>query len=214
MVSVTGGRPLQAADIVVPGDPSSAAFFAAAAAALRGSRVEMAGVGLNPTRTAFLDVLRRFGAQVQVHIDDSGAAEPSGTLIVAHGESLPIVIRPDEVPGLIDELPVLAALGALGAGFSVRGAGELRVKESDRIRSLAEGLRALGAEVDERPDGITVAGGVRLSGARVDAAGDHRLAMAFTVAALGAGSPSVVAGADVVSVSYPGFFEQLEGLCQ
>ncbi|MCX6551687.1 MAG: 3-phosphoshikimate 1-carboxyvinyltransferase [Acidobacteria bacterium] len=213
-VHITGRTPLHATDVDVPGDPSSAAFWAAAAAALPGSAVDIVRVGLNPTRTAFLDVLRRFGADVVQSCADPSAAEPCGTIAVRFGDVRPVEIEPAEVPGLIDELPVLAAMGCLGAGLTVRGAAELRVKESDRITALTAGLRQFGAEIEEYPDGFAIGPHPTLVGADVQAAGDHRLAMAFAVTALGASGPTVIRGADVVSVSYPGFFDVLERLCQ
>jgi 3-phosphoshikimate 1-carboxyvinyltransferase len=212
-VSVRGGTPLRGVDIVVPGDPSSAAFFAAAAAALPGSRVVIEGVGLNPTRIGFLDVLRRYGADVTTAVADERAAEPVGSITVAGAERQAVVIDAREVPGLIDELPVLGAMAAIGGAITVRGAAELRVKESDRIRELVSGLAAFGATVEEYADGFSVSPGRRLTGAVVDAAGDHRLAMAFAVVALAAQGPTTIRGADVVAVSYPGFFDVLEGLC-
>ena len=211
-VSVTGGAPLRTMDLEVPGDLSSAAFWAAAAAALPGSDVRIDAVGLNPTRTAYLDVLRRAGAQVEARVTGEAGGEPIGTLHVRHDRLRPVTVAPAEVPALIDELPVLGALAALGGGIDVSGAGELRHKESDRIARLADGLRRLGARVDERPDGFSIDGSRPLTGGEVDAAGDHRLAMAFAVAALGAQGPSVIAGADVVDVSYPGFFAALDAL--
>lgn len=213
-IGIEGGTQLEAADIVVPGDPSSAAFFAAAAAALPGSRIEIEGVSLNPTRLGYLDVLRRFGADVATQVGDDAAAEPAGALVVAFADRRAVAIDAREVPGLIDELPVLGAIAALGGGMTVRGAAELRVKESDRIHALITGLAAFGATVEEYPDGFSVSPGTRLRGAEVDAAGDHRLAMAFAVAALGADSPSTIHGADAVAISYPAFFGALEGLCQ
>jgi 3-phosphoshikimate 1-carboxyvinyltransferase len=213
-IHVTGGAPLRAADMTVPGDPSAAAFWAAAAAALPGSEVEIPHVGLNPTRTAFLGVLERMGAQIVADVTDPRSSEPLGTLTVRHAGVGPVVIVPDEVPGLVDELPVLAALATHGGALAVTGAHELRLKESDRIAALVAGLRQLGADVEESLDGFAVNGTRRLSGGVADSAGDHRLAMAFAIAALGARGWSTIRGADVVSVSYPGFFEVLEGLCQ
>lgn len=211
-VAVTGGRRLRACDLRVPGDISSAAFPAVAAAALRGSDVTIEGVGLNPSRTAILDLLRRFGAIVDAEITEHGAGEPVGTIRVRHGQLEPVDVLPDEVPHLIDELPVLAALATFGGGISVSGAGELRVKESDRISALIGGLRAMGADADERPDGFTIRPSRALTGGAVDAHGDHRLAMAFAIAALGATGPTSIAGADVVAVSYPAFFADLDHL--
>ena len=211
-IAVTGGARLRPVDLAVPGDSSSAAFWAAAAAALPGSEVVIESVGLNPTRTAYLDVLRRAGAEVETRMTGNAGGEPIGTLCVRHHRRQPVAIVPAEVPGLIDELPVLGAVAALGGGIDVRGAAELRHKESDRIARFADGLRRLGARVEERPDGFSVDGSGGLAGGRVDAAGDHRLAMAFAVAALGAEGPSVIAGADSVDVSYPGFFAALDAL--
>ena len=224
-VSVSGGQRLVAQTLSVPGDFSSAAFWLVAAAAIPGSRIEIEHVGLNPTRTALLDVLRRFGARVEVNIDakiDADATtayggEPQGTVLVEYDRIHPIEIRPDEIPGLIDELPAIAALAAHGGHVTVSGAAELRVKESDRIAALVAGFRALGLDADERPDGFMVAGGGGPSGRRpkggvADARGDHRMAMAFAIAALAADKPSTIDGADAVVISYPGFFETLSRL--
>ena len=213
-VSVSGGGGLRGVEMKVPGDPSSAAFWAAAAAAVPGAEVAIEGVGLNPTRTAFLGVLERMGARVDVVADRTAAPEPVGTVVVRHGALGPVEIEPSEVPGLIDELPALAAAATHGGRLSVTGASELRVKESDRISALAAGLRALGAEVEEFPDGFRIDGRRRLTGGIADAAGDHRLAMAFAIAALGAAGDSGILGSDAVDVSYPGFFETLEELCR
>jgi len=214
-VSVTGGGVLRAAEVTVPGDPSSAAFWAAAAAAVPGAEVIIEGVGLNPTRTAFLGVLARMGARVDVVADRHPASEPVGTVVVRHAGLGPVEIQPWEVPGLIDELPALAAAAThRGGGLSVTGAAELRVKESDRIAALAAGMRALGAEIEEWPDGFRIGGGRPLAGGAADAVGDHRLAMAFAIAALGASGDSRILGSDAVDVSYPGFFEALEELCR
>jgi 3-phosphoshikimate 1-carboxyvinyltransferase len=213
-VMVTGGQALRSADLTVPGDLSSAAFWAAAAAGISGAAVTIDGVGLNPTRTSFLGVLERMGAAVAADPVDSGAGEPSGTLTVRHQSLRPIEILPADVPGLIDELPALAALATHGGELRVTGARELRLKESDRIAALAAGLRALGADFEEYEDGFHVRGGRPLAGGEADAAGDHRLAMAFAVAALGARRECLIRGADAVAVSYPGFFDTLERLCQ
>src|SRR6185295_9707272 len=174
-VSVAGGQRLQGRALTVPGDFSSAAFWLVAAAALPGSRVEIEDVGLNPTRTALLDVLRRFGARVTVEPatgDDIGGGEPRGTIVVESDRMSGIEIAPEEVPGLIDELPAIAALAVHGGGVTVRGAGELRVKESDRIAALVAGLRALGLDADERPDGFTIRGTASPRGGVADARSD------------------------------------------
>lgn len=214
-VSVGAGTRLSARTLRVPGDASSAAFWAVAAAGLPGSCIEIAGAGLNPTRVAFLDVLARAGARVRRQLDPAEhghSGEPAGSVVVEHGDLRDVEISPDEVPGLIDELPALAALATFGGRVRVTGAAELRAKESDRITALVAGLRAMGARAEELPDGFDVTGGPRLEGGVVEACGDHRLAMAFAVAALGAAGPTRINGADAVDVSYPGFFETLESL--
>lgn len=213
-IRVAGGQRLRPRDLTVPGDVSSAAFWIALAAGTPGAEIEIEGVGLNPSRTAILDVASRAGARIEVEPTEVGAGEPIGRITVAYGRPASFEILPQEVPGLIDEIPALAALGAMlpeGAEMNVRGAAELRVKESDRITSLAAGLRALGAEIEEFPDGFRLQARP-LTGGTVDAAGDHRLAMSFALAATRAATPTTVLGASSVNVSYPGFFETLESL--
>ena len=213
-IRVTGGQPLKARELVVPGDVSSAAFWIALAAGTPGGEIEIEGVGLNPTRIAMLEIVRRAGARVEIQIDNEDAGEPVGRIRVMYDSPASFVIEPDEVPGVIDEIPALAALGVLlpgGAEMRVHGAGELRVKESDRISCLATGLQALGASVEEFPDGFRLVSRP-LAGGTVDAADDHRLAMAFAVAATGAAQPTTILGASSVDVSYPGFFDALERL--
>ncbi|MBI1872807.1 MAG: 3-phosphoshikimate 1-carboxyvinyltransferase [Acidobacteria bacterium] len=214
VVSIVGGTRLHARRLDVPGDLSSAAFWAVAAAALPGSDVTCLEVGLNPTRTAILDVLARAGAAVERTIERVEAGEPRGSIRVRAGDHRPLTIGAVEVPAVIDELPALAALATFGGALNVSGASELRVKESDRIACLAQGLRALGADIEERPDGFHISGRRRLSGGTADAVGDHRLAMAFAIAALGADRPSVILGASSVDISYPGFFEVLSSLAR
>jgi 3-phosphoshikimate 1-carboxyvinyltransferase len=215
-IAVAGGQRLSGRALTVPGDFSSAAFWLVGAAALPGSRIEILDVGLNPTRTALLAVLRRFGARVDVVTTGMDAGEPRGTVTVAHEQSGSIEIGPDEVPGLIDELPAIAALAAHGGEVTVRGAAELRVKESDRIATLVAGFRRLGLDARELPDGFTVrgssTGSLRPADGGADAAGDHRMAMAFAIAALAADRPCRIEGADSVAISYPDFFETLDRL--
>lgn len=212
-ISVAGGARLAGGlTLRVPGDPSATAFLAVAAAGLPNSQIDIEDVGLNPTRIALFDVLRRAGADVTTRETDVWHGEPVGHVSIATGERLDVVIAPEEVPLLIDELPALAALATFGGSIVVTGAAELRVKESDRISALVAGLRAMGADVDEYPDGFAVRGSRQLTGGVVDARHDHRLAMSFAVAALGASHPSEIHGAEVAGVSFPGFFEVLEGL--
>jgi 3-phosphoshikimate 1-carboxyvinyltransferase len=214
-VGVRGGQRLAGRSLTVPGDFSSAAFWLVAAAAQPGSRIEVEDVGLNPTRIALLDVLRRFGAYVSVSITATDAGEPRGSVTVEGNRIGAVDIEPSDVPALIDELPAIAALAAHGGQVTVRGASELRVKESDRIAALVAGFRALGLDADERPDGFSLASRsshARPSGGVADACGDHRMAMAFAVAALAADGPSTIEGADAVAISYPGFFDTLSQL--
>jgi len=208
-VSVESGGHAQGQKLTVPGDFSSAAFWLVAAAALPGSRIEITDVGLNPTRTALLDVLRRFGARVTVHQTATGAGEPLGTIVVEGDRTGSVDIASEEVPGLIDELPAIAALAARTGTVTVHGASELRVKESDRISALVAGFRALGIEAEEHPDGFAIHGRGAPRGGVADAQGDHRMAMAFAVAALAADGPSHIEGADAIVISYPGFFDAL-----
>ena len=154
------------------------------------------------------------GAVIDAEADAVQAGEPAGHLWVRHGAAGRLVVGADAVPGLIDELPALAALATFGGELTVTGAAELRVKESDRITALVTGLRGLGADAEERLDGFVVRGARRLRGGRADAAGDHRLAMAFAIAALGAASASTISGAGSVHISYPGFFATLRSLCE
>lgn len=213
-IVLQGGQRLAGCALTVPGDISSAAFMAVAAAAMPGSDVSISHVGLNPSRSALLQLLKRFGAEIDVTIEDEWNGEPVGRLRIRHGRMTDLVITPDEVPEVIDELPVLATLGTFGGSVTVSGAGELRVKESDRIAELVAGLRAMGADADERTDGFQVRAGTRLTGGTVHAKHDHRLAMAFAIAALGASGPTHIDGADAVAVSYPGFFEDLDRLAR
>ena len=209
--------PLDPFGLTVPGDISSAAFFLALAAARPGWRVRCSGVGLNPGRTGVLEVLAAMGASVEVEEGAmAGEVEPQGEVTVIgeplHGVSIP----PSMVPRCIDELPAIAVLATQAEGRTeIRGAAELRAKESDRLSALVVGLRALGVAVEELPDGIVIDGPTRLHPARLEAGGDHRLAMAWTVAALltpPEAGESTIAGAGCVEVSYPAFFEDLDGL--
>ena len=209
-VSVRGGRRLQGADTAVPGDVSSAAFLVVAALILPDSEVRVEGVLLNPGRTAFIEVLRAMGARIETGLVAS-EPEPVGW-IVAHSSRLTgVAVPPERVPGLIDEVPALAVAGACAEGdFSIAGAAELRVKESDRIAAMAEGLTAMGASVEERPDGLVIHGGRPLRGAAVRSHDDHRIAMALSVAGLVASGETTVEGAECASVSFPEFYAFLE----
>ena len=211
-IGIQGSQRLTARQLAVPGDISSAAFWMVAAASLSGSEIVIDGVGLNPSRTGIIDILRRMGAQVSIEDRTQGPGEPVGTITVRYGGLAATEIAPREVPGVIDELPVLGALATHGGELHVTGAGELRVKESDRISALADGFRRMGGEIEEFPDGFHISGRGRLKGGEVDARHDHRLAMAFAIAALGASGPTVIHDAGAAAVSYPEFFSVLESL--
>jgi len=210
-VAVTGGAQLQGKHFVIPGDLSAAAFFLVAALLLPGSDLVLLNVGLNPTRAAVLDFLLRMGATISILGVEKMNRELRGELHVRGGGQLAGgSIAGKLTARLIDELPVLAVAGTqTKQGLRIRDAAELRVKESDRIGALAENLRRLGAEVEEYPDGLAVAGQQKLRGAVVDSFGDHRIAMALAVAALVAEGTTTIRRADCVDISFPGFFETL-----
>jgi 3-phosphoshikimate 1-carboxyvinyltransferase len=213
-VSIVGGQSLQAASLRVPGDISSAAFWMVLAAGTPGASLEIEGVGLNPSRTDIVEMIRRAGGAVTAQTENVGNGEPAGRLLVSFETPRSFAIEPGEVAGVIDEIPALAALAAMmpeGSELLVHGAAELRLKESDRISALARGLRAMGSEIDEFPDGFHLRSRP-LRGGTVDACDDHRLAMAFAVAATRASGPTTITGASAVDVSYPGFFETLDRL--
>lgn len=210
-----GAGRLTAKQLEVPGDLSSAVFFLAAASVVPDSTLSVRRVGLNPTRTAVLDVFAEMGASVEMVGLQSAHGEITGDLTVKGAPLKGGVIEGERIPLLIDELPMLAALGPYTEeGIEIRDAAELRVKESDRITALAENLRRMGATVEERPDGLKVEGrrAGELHGAEIEPHGDHRIAMAFAVAALGADGPTVIRDAECAGVSYPRFFEDLKGL--
>jgi 3-phosphoshikimate 1-carboxyvinyltransferase len=209
-IAVRGRARLEGKKFYVPGDISSAAFFIAAALIVPDSNLVLHNVGLNPTRSALLDVLVPMGGHAKVVNLEMLNGELLGNL---HVRSSPLAggeIREDLVPGLIDELPVLSVLGTqTEKGLSFRGAAELRVKESDRLAAVAENLRRMGAEVEEFPDGLRVAGRQKLRGAEIDPHADHRIAMAFAIAALVAEGTTVIKDSSCVDISFPDFFDML-----
>lgn len=216
-ISVSGDSRLTARDVVVPADVSSAAFFAAAAVCLKGSEITLPTVGVNPTRTAFLEVLSDLGADIESVDRREQCGEPVATLHIKGGlapaTDKMTVIDGSIIPALIDEIPVLAVVGThLATGLEIRDASELRAKESDRIAAMTENLRRMGARVTEYEDGFRVER-ADLHGASVDAFGDHRIAMALAVAALLAREGGTeIAGAECVDISFPGFFDLLQGV--
>ncbi|MBS1840153.1 MAG: 3-phosphoshikimate 1-carboxyvinyltransferase [Acidobacteria bacterium] len=212
-----GSIKLAAKNLNVPGDISSAVFFIAAASLFPESSVLIQNVGLNPTRTAILDVFASMGASIQIHSVQSTHGEVVGDLAVKGASLKGGVISGDTIPLVIDELPMLAALGPYTEeGIEIRDAGELRVKESDRITVLVENLRKMGATVEERPDGLKVAGrsAGKLRGAEIEPHGDHRIAMAFSIAALAADGPTTVRDAECAGVSFPSFYEDLNRVAE
>lgn len=217
VAAVNGKSPLHPVSFDVPGDLSSAVFFIAGASLLRDSNLYIGNVGLNPTRSAILDLFSQMGAAVTVVNLESKQGELVGALSIKGAQLKGGVIAGDSVPLLIDELPMLAALGPYTEqGIEIRDAGELRVKESDRIAALAENLKRMGAKVEERPDGLRVEGrsAGKLRGAEIDPRGDHRIAMAFAVAALAASGETRILDVDCAAVSYPAFFEELRRLSE
>jgi 3-phosphoshikimate 1-carboxyvinyltransferase len=201
-------------DMEVPGDFSSAAAHLVAGALLGDPEVRLEGVNLNPGRTGLIAVMRRMGVEIREEAGEPVAGEPCGTLSVSRTEGLRATeVEPHEVPAMIDELPLVGLLGALAEGTTVvRGAAELRVKESDRIASVVRALRALGVDASEREDGFAVTGSGRIAGGAVESLGDHRLAMLGAVAGLVSDEGVSVRGFEAVAVSYPGFARDLAGL--
>ena len=219
-VSLDGPARLSGGPVTVPGDVSSAAYFVAAAMLLPQSQLTIEGVGLNPTRAAFLSVLSSWGADISTGDVQSERNEPFGTINVrgginrVAGEAERTLSRA-MIPSLIDELPLLAVVGSqIPGGISIRDASELRLKESDRLATTALNLRAMGADVEEFEDGLRVSGPTALNGALIDSHNDHRIAMAFTVAALIAKGETQIAGSECVAISFPEFFPLLESLAK
>ncbi|MDP3260505.1 MAG: 3-phosphoshikimate 1-carboxyvinyltransferase [Thermodesulfovibrionales bacterium] len=227
-IKIKGGQELKARNIDVPGDFSSAAFFIVAALLVENSDVLIRNVGINPTRTGLLDVLKTMGAEIELTNTRDVSLNPS--LVTRHsslfadepvtdihckgGKGLKAVnITKEQVPALIDEFPILCIAATQADGVTtIRGAEELRVKESDRIKAMAEGLRKMGAEVKEFKDGLSIKGNANLKGASINSYGDHRIAMAFSIAALIARGKTVINGISSVNISFPGFFEMLKKL--
>jgi 3-phosphoshikimate 1-carboxyvinyltransferase len=207
-ISLPGGGKLESIRARIPGDISSAAYLLAAAAIVPGSKLEIPAVGVNPTRIGFCNLLKRMGANLKIENKRNDDLNEDVGDIVTETEGLTgISVGPDDVPSAIDELPLLAVVATQAYGWTrLQGAEELRVKESDRIAGIVDGLKKMGAHIEERPGGFAVEGPTPLSGARVDCRGDHRLAMALAVAAQVARGETVLEGAESVEVSYPNFW--------
>jgi len=214
-IEIEGGHKLRGGEFTIPGDVSSAAFFIAAALSVPNSKLRLTGVGLNPTRTGFINLLEELQANIAIARLAVSGGEPIGDIIVESSSLTSMDIHGHWIPSLIDEIPVIAVLGTrTQKGVRIRDAAELRAKESDRIRSVAVNLRALGADVEEYPDGLFVPGQQTLNGGIVDSFGDHRIAMAFAVAGLFANGPVIIKDPGCAAISFPGFFELLETVTQ
>ncbi len=214
-VRIAGGQKLQAIEAVIPGDISSATFFLCAAGLFPGSQLTIEGLLMNPTRARLLDVLILMGIGISVTQLQEQHGELRGTVKVEGHDLKGVTIAGADAAALIDEIPVLAAIAPYTAGgIEIRDARELRVKESDRIAAIAANLRAMGAQVEEREDGLKVPGEQKLRGAEIDSLGDHRIAMAFAVAALRGEGETRIRGAESAVISYPGFFDALERVVQ
>jgi 3-phosphoshikimate 1-carboxyvinyltransferase len=215
-VTVRPAERLELDEVTVPGDISSAAPLVLAATLLPGSELIVPAVGVNPTRTGFLDVLERMGARIAIFNRRMLGGEPVADLEVTHAELVAAEIAPEEVPRMVDELPLFVLAASMARGTSrVRGAQELRAKESDRIATVTEGLRAVGAHVTARRDGFTIRGvPARPRGGRMSSAGDHRLAMLAAVCGLASRNGVQVEGSEAVAISFPGFFDLLDSLAQ
>ncbi len=214
-VAIRGGQRLRGIEARVPGDLSSAAFFLCAAALFPGSQLTVTKLLMNPTRARLLDILVQMGLRISVTQLEESHGELVGTLEVEGGRLKGATIAGADTAALIDEIPVLAAIAPYTEqGIEVRDAKELRVKESDRIASIAANLRAMGAQVEEREDGLKIPGGQSLRGAELESFGDHRIAMAFSIAALRAQGETLIRGSECAAISYPAFFSTLEELVE
>jgi 3-phosphoshikimate 1-carboxyvinyltransferase len=211
-VSVEGGKELEGRQLEVPGDISSASFFIAGAVLLKGSSLRIEKVGINPTRAGILKILAGMGARVKI-ANKKDLFEPVGDIEVESGKIRGISIDETVIPGIIDELPMIFVLASLSKGRTViKGAEELKVKETDRIKSMKENLEAMGAKIRIEKSGIIIDGVAELKGADLKSYGDHRTCMAMTIAALAAKGPSRIDDVECVTKSFPGFFEVMEGL--
>jgi 3-phosphoshikimate 1-carboxyvinyltransferase len=214
-VRICGGQRLRGIEARVPGDISSAAFFLCAAALFPGSQLTVTSLLMNPTRARLLDILMQMGLGISVTQIEEAHGELVGTLQVEGGRLKGATIAGADTAALIDEIPVLAAIAPYTEqGIEVRDAKELRVKESDRIASIATNLRAMGAQVEEREDGLKIPGGQSLRSAEIESFGDHRIAMAFSIAALRAQGETLIRGSECAAISYPAFFSVLDGLVE
>jgi len=211
-ITVVGNQQLQANVVEVPGDPSTAAFWIGAACMIPGATLELHNISLNPTRLGMIDILLQMGADIKMHITKSHP-EPMGTILVRYQELKGVSIPREIVPSLIDEIPMIAVLATQAVGVTeIHGAEELRVKESDRLEAIATNIRSMGGKIDIFHDGFTLTGKQSLVGGVIQTFHDHRMAMAFSIAALVARGETTIMGSECVAVSYPNFFETLSEL--
>jgi len=212
-LDVAGQSEIKSKDIFVPGDISSAIYFIGAGLLVKNSHIKIKNVGLNPGRIGALKVLKKMGAKIEIKNVKEINCEPVGEIEVRSSDLKGTEILSEEIPSLIDEIPLLAVLTCLAEGkTSIKGAEELRVKEIDRLKAMASELTKLGANIKELPDGLEISGSIKFKGASVESFGDHRMAMALAVAGLVASSETIVENAEVVDVSFPNFFEILDSL--
>ena len=216
LIKLKGGQELEGREVFCPADPSSAAFFCALTVLAPAGELLLKEVLVNPTRDGFYRKLREMGADLEYENEREVSGEPVADIRVRSGRKLRgVKVHPEEVPTMIDEIPILAVVMALSEGVSeVRGAKELRVKESDRIKATVKNLRAMGAKVEELEDGFVIEGVEKLKGTRVETFGDHRIAMAFAVAGLLAEGETLIDNPECVRISYPGFFEDLSSVVE
>ncbi|MES2504703.1 MAG: 3-phosphoshikimate 1-carboxyvinyltransferase [Myxococcota bacterium] len=213
VISIEGGQELSGCNIDVPGDPSTAAFLIAAACLVPGSNIELKNVSLNPTRLGFIGALRSMGAQIKIVPTNEGP-EPSGTITASYSQLQSIHLHEQAIPALIDEIPILAVVCSQANGISeIRGASELRVKESDRLEAIAQNLKSMGAQIDVFSDGFKIRGPQKLKGALIQSHDDHRIAMAFHIAGLVAQGNTQIDHPECVNISYPQFYDTLRDLC-
>ncbi|HNS33349.1 MAG TPA: 3-phosphoshikimate 1-carboxyvinyltransferase, partial [bacterium] len=211
VITIPGNQEFTGKEVYVPGDFSSAAYFMAAAFMAEDSRLKIRDTGINPTRTGFTDVLSRMGADVKIYGQKEISGEPVGNIEINGGRRLRGTdIVPGEIPGIIDEIPLIAVVASTAEGrTSISGAGELRVKESDRLEAISSELNKMGARVNASQDGLTIDGVKRLKGCVVDSRGDHRIAMSLAIAALWAEGTTVIRNFECVKISFPSFPELL-----
>ena len=212
-IKIRGGKELKGTDIFIPGDISSAAYFIVAANLVKDSKVMVNQVGINPTRTGIIEVLEKMGTKIKILNHQVKSNEPQADLMVCYSELKGIAIKEEEIPLLIDELPLIAVLATQSYGKTVvKGANELRVKETDRIKAMVNELKKMGADIEEKEDGFIVNGPKKLKGAICNSYNDHRIAMSLVIAALSAEGKTVIKNSECIDISFPGFEKTLQKL--